>query len=697
MAYNKKYQPEAYLNRDLSWLEFNYRVLKESMDERVPLLERLLFMDIFRSNNDEFFMKRVGALHKKSTHAEENSSYSHECFELLSKIREQILEQLELFTENYRKNLLPTLEREGILLLTWQDLSTQDKELLKEYFKSQIYPILTPLAVDRGHPFPFLSNLSKSIGLTLRKPGSSEQHFARVKIPSEINQWIKLKPNKTSLRFINLDSVIKANLSDLFPGMEIINSFIFRITRNAALDDDGDDAEDKMGFVEDGLRERKFAPVVRLEYEKKADQMVINYLKHELSLTDESLYELTCLPNYTKLSEVYKYGGKTGKYKHFSPTDTSPLCQAKTSKEFFDLIKKCDHLVHFPFDNFSTSVEAMVKYAASDPSVQGIKIVLYRTDSDGKIVNALIEAAENKKQVACIIELTARFDEESNIRWAQKLEEAGVHVSYGLMEYKTHAKMISVVRKEKDGIRTYVNIGTGNYNSQTSKVYTDLGYFTCHPEISREILEIFNYLTGRSDKFDFKKLLVAPFNMSETFVKAIKREIQHAKKGNPGKIIAKMNQLEDPEIIDHLYEASNAGVEITLHVRGFCTLVPGVKGLSENIKIYSLVGRFLEHSRIYYFSGGKQSDPLKGDFYIGSADWMSRNLHARVEVITAITPTPLKEYIWNYFKMYLKDNRHLWELKSNGKYTQVKNTKRVYNVQQEMIKLHSSQITHFNK
>ncbi len=695
MSYTRKYDEEHYFDRDLSWLEFNQRVLAESMDDRVPLLERLIFMDIYRSNNDEFFMKRVGALHKKTQLSDEGIYGPAQ--DLLSEFRDVITGQLEQFSKNYNKTLLPTLEKEGILLLSWDQLNNNDKELLKEYFKSQIYPILTPLAVDRGHPFPFLSNLSKSIGVVLSDSNDEGFHFARVKIPTEINQWIKLKPTKTALRFINLDSIIKANLDSLFPGMTITNSFIFRVTRNAALSDDGDDAEDKMGFVEEGLRERKFAPVVRLEYESKADQNFLNYLKQELSLTDDFLYEITSLPNYTKLSEVYKYGGKAGKYKHFSPTQHAPLCQAKTSKEFFDLIKKKDQLVHFPFDSFGSSVEAMVKFAADDPKVQGIKIVLYRTDSDGKIINALIKAAENKKQVACIIELTARFDEERNIHWAQKLEEAGVHVSYGLMEYKTHAKMISVVRKEKDGIRTYVNIGTGNFNSQTSKVYTDMGYFTCHYEISREVLEIFNYLTGRSEKLEFKKLLVAPFNMYETFLKSIKNETKLAKQGNAGIIVAKMNQLEDPGIIDALYEASQAGVKITLYVRGFCCLVPGLKGVSDNIKIYSLVGRFLEHSRIYYFSKGKQSDPLKGDFYMGSADWMSRNLHDRVEVITKIAPATLKSYLWNYLDQFGKDNRHLWELKNYGKYAQVKSSKKVFNIQEEMIKLHSSALAHLDK
>lgn len=663
-----------YLNRDLSWLDFNARVLHEALDERTPLLERLRFMNIWRSNNDEFFMKRVGALFSKRESGNLTTYLSgHTATELFDEISAKVTFQQKVLTRSFQKEITPLLKSEGIRLLKWNELNQSDKGKMLHYFKNNIFPILTPLAVDSGHPFPFISNLSKSIGVCLRKPRGRTKQFARVKVPTEVPQWIRLdKQRQFEYRFINIEEVIMANLNLLFNGMIIESSCLFRVTRNAAISEDGDDAEDKMEWVEEGLKERKFAPVVRLETLKGSDSWLLNFLIEELELAPDNLSFIEDLPSYTNFTEIIDIKRKDLKYKKFHPR-TPELFNPKKEGDLglFGLIRKKDTLVHFPYENFAQSVEAFVKYAAHDPKVMAIKIILYRTDTDGRLIDALIDAAENKKQVAAIIELKARFDEERNIKWAQKLEEAGIHVSYGLMDLKTHAKMLMVVRKDSDGVRTYANLGTGNYNSQTSRLYTDFGLFTCNPEVCHEVIEVFNYLTGRSNKKDYKELLVAPFTMQKSFVEMIRQEKANALAGKKAKIVAKMNQLEEPQIIEELYQASQAGVEIHLFVRGFCCLRPGVTGMSENIHVYSIVGRLLEHSRIFFFQNGEKTEE-NGRYFLGSADWMSRNLFDRVEVITPIHQQNLKDELWNYLSLCLEDNRHLWELKSDGTFVQRK-------------------------
>jgi polyphosphate kinase len=687
---SKTFDSQNYLNRDLSWLDFNARVLHEALDERTPLLERLRFMNIWRSNNDEFFMKRVGALFNKRERGNLTTFLSgHTAKELFKEIHRKTQYQQTILTRSFQQDLIPALQKEGIRLLKWHELTKNDKMDMLKYFEHNIFPILTPLAVDSGHPFPFISNLSKSIGVCIRRPKSRSKQFARVKVPTGVPHWIRLEKNRQfEYRFINIEEIIMAHLHLLFKGMIIDSACLFRVTRNAAISEEGDDAEDKMEWVEEGLRERKFAPVVRLETLPDADPWIIEFLEEELMLTPDNLFVMEDLPSYTNFSEVIDIKRKDLKYNIFT-SKTPQLFNPKGEGDLslFAMIRQKDTLVHFPYESFSNSVEAFVNNAANDKKVLAIKIILYRTDSDGRLIDALIQAAENKIQVAVIIELKARFDEERNIKWAQKLEEAGIHVSYGLMDLKTHAKMLMVVRKDSDGVRTYVNIGTGNYNSQTSRLYTDYGLFTCDPKICQEVMEVFNYLTGRSIKKDYKNLLVAPFTMHETFVKHIRKEKENALAGKPAKIIAKMNQLEEPLIIDELYQASLAGVEIHLFVRGFCCLRPGVTGMSENIHIYSIVGRLLEHSRIFYFQNGADQ-PQEGSFYIGSADWMSRNLFDRVEVITPIFQKNLKRELWDYLNLCLKDNRHLWELKSDGTYVQRKplDKKTEINSQKELIK-----------
>ncbi len=668
----REFDPTLFTNRDISWLEFNSRVLNEAIDPRTPLLERLRFCDIWRSNHDEFMMKRIGLIFNKIEEGDSRLTLDGKGpSELLYLLRTKVIEQINLFSSNFIKSIQPELKKQGIELLKWSDCTTEEHKFLTQYFKENVFPILTPLAVDSGHPFPFLSNLSKSIGVAIKKPKAKNRDFARVKIPTEIAPWVRLRSATENMyRFINIEEIIVANLKYLFYGMNIEGTCVFRVTRNAASKSDLEEPEDLMELVEEGIRERKFAPIVRLEYEHGADQWVLNFLKDELELIDEQVYEMPNIASYVKLGALYDVPRPLLKYEKYVPKSIKGFIPNSDAEfNIFSAIRKKDYLVHFPYDSFTSTVETFVRTAAEDPKVRAIKIVLYRTDAAGKLVDTLIEAAENGKQVACIVELKARFDEESNIRWATKLEEAGVHVTYGLVDLKTHAKMIVVVRQDHDGIRSYVNIGTGNYNSETSKLYTDYGYFTCKKSIGEEVHEVFNHLTGRSLKSDYKKILVAPFTMYKQFKSLIEKEIEFAKDGKHAEIIAKMNSFEDPELAETLYQASSAGVKITLYIRGFCCIKPGIKGLSDNIKVISIVGRLLEHSRIYYFSGGS-TDPFEGKYYIGSADWMHRNLFDRIEVCTPITQKDLVLRLSEYLKLISSDDRHAWDLKSDGTYVQ---------------------------
>lgn len=671
---HKAFNPDHFFNRDLSWLEFNGRVLHEACDPRTPILERLKYCDIFRSNNDEFFQKRIGQLVDSVENNDDMLSLDGlTSIESLEFIRLKVLHQVKTYAENFDKKMIPELDKNGIKLVKWKDVTPIDRRYLLAYFKKNIYPILTPLAVDAGHPFPFLSNLSKSIGIKMRRPREKVFQFARVKIPWEITQWVQMKPTvHHHFRFINIEELIINNLDMLFSGMIIEATTIFRVTRSASTLDRRIVGEDLKELVEEGLKERKFASIVRLQYEKDPDPWIVHYLREELEVLDVNIFEMPSVVGYSNLSSLYDINRPLLKFKKSLPRDYEPFEEgAEGETDIFSTIRKKDHLVFYPFESFQGTVENFLKVASVDPKVRAIKIVLYRTDADGKIIRHLINAAENKKQVACLVELKARFDEEKNIHWAHVLEEHGIHVSYGLAKLKTHAKLIMVVRQDQDGIRTYSYIGTGNFNSNTSKVYTDYGFFTCRKVITEEVIELFNFLTGRSLKQDYRKLLVAPFTMYKKFAEYINREIEQQKKHKNGLIIAKMNALEEPQIIEQLYKASIAGVKIILIIRGYCTLKPGIKGLSENIKVYSLVGRYLEHSRVYYFRNGEK-DPVHGEYYIGSADWMHRNLFSRVEVITPIEQKDHKEQIWSHLQLIINDNRHLWELHQDGTYKQLK-------------------------
>jgi len=668
----RHYDAHLFANRDMSWWDFNQRVLNEALDDRTPLLERLKFIDIFRSNSDEFFMKRSGVLlHKIELEDSALTLDGLSSFELYKLIQDKCdALNLELF-QVFQKKIYPALKKEGIHLMRWSDCTPNEKKTLTQEFKNNIFPVLTPLAVDSGHPFPFLSNLSKSIGVSLRKPRSKKKSFARVKVPADISQWIQIPGTKLyPYRFVYIDDIIKEHLNLLFPGMKIEATMTFKVMRDAVFeDDDDDDTDDIMDFVAEGLRERKFAPIVRLEFEPEGDPWILKFLVEELSLTEKHCVRIPSFMTHSSFSRITSLPIEELKYPIHRPKTIANLDYEEKGLDIFESIKKEDQLAHFPYQSYRSSVESFITAAAEDPTVKAIKIVLYRTDEDGRLIKLLIKAAEQKKQVAVVVELKARFDEEKNIRFATALEAAGIHVSYGQIGIKTHSKLILVVRKEKKGLVSYGHVGTGNFNSKTARLYTDLSLFTTNKAICSDIVQVFNYLTGTGINPRFTTLLVAPFNMSKRFLQLIEKEINNAKKGKPSGIIAKMNSLEDPEIITALYKASEAGVPIQLIVRGFCCLKPQLKGLSSRIRVYSIVGRFLEHHRVYYFKNGSESFE-EGLYYFGSADWMHRNLHERIEVITPINSSKLKKRLFNLLHFCLKDNRHMWVRNSKGQYIQ---------------------------
>ncbi|MGE3974658.1 MAG: polyphosphate kinase 1 [Bdellovibrionales bacterium] len=658
-----------FINRDLSWLEFNRRVLHEALDVRTPLLERLKFLGIFNSNLDEFYMKRVGGL--KLQVAAGLIAKTHEGFSasaLLQEIRQKVMPMLKLQADGLSKELLPALKQRNIHVLNWSELTESEVQLANKYFQENVFPILTPLAVDPGHPFPFLSNLSISLGIVLRHPEHQENLFARIKIPQAFPQLFRLNPESAdSYRFIKLQDIIIQNLSRLFPNMQITSVMPFRITRNIEIARDEEDAVDLLEMIEEELRQRKFARIVRLEHGPQPDPWILSFLMSELEISEDEIYELPGELDYNIFRQICDIRIAELKYEPWIPV--IPLTLIDQEVSIFQTIKKADVLLHHPYDSFSASVERFIQTASEDSRVLAIKMTLYRTDENSAFVRSLVRAAESGKQVVCIIEVKARFDEARNINWAQTLEDAGVHVVYGIVGLKTHIKTALVVRQEPEGLRSYVHLGTGNYHSGTARLYSDFSLLTSQPEYTQDVIELFHYLTGRSLKNSYKKLLVAPVNMKDRFLQMIDREITNKKEGKPAHIIAKMNNLEDQAICRALYKASQAGVDVDLIVRGFCSLRPGVPGLSENIRVLSVIGRFLEHARVYYFRNGAR-DGVGGEFYIGSADWMYRNLHARVEAVFAVDDRLLKEKCWEVFQLTFLDQRQVWEMKSDGSYVQ---------------------------
>ncbi|WP_445637283.1 polyphosphate kinase 1 [Nostoc sp. DSM 114161] len=679
--------PQYYLNRELSWLEFNGRVLHEACDDRTPLLERLKFLGIFCSNLDEFFMVRVAGL-KQQVEAKVSllTPDGRTPQQQLDDIRSTLIPQVKKQHQHFEQVLRPLLANHGIHILNYIDLNQRQRNHLDSYFEEQVFPVLTPLAVDPSHPFPFISNLSLNLAVVVKNPDTDEEFFARVKVPNVLPRFLPLprelatQDNEKPIHWIGipLEQAIAHNLESLFPGMNIQEYHPFRITRDADLVLEEDEADDLLLAIEQELRKRRLGgSPVRLEIQSQTPEPVRSRLLHDLELTDSDVYEVDGLLGLRdlmsfmslplpELKDPPRQSVVPSRLQRLREPSLNPdALETDEGKDFFAVIREKDLLVHHPYQSFSASVVRFITYAAYDPNVLAIKMTLYRTSGDSPIVNALIAAAENGKQVSVLVELKARFDEENNIYWAKRLERVGVHVVYGLVGLKTHSKTVLVVRREKDRMRRYVHIGTGNYNPKTARLYTDLGLFTCREEVGADITDLFNFLTGYSRQKSYREVLVAPVNMRDRFLALIRREIENVQKGFSGRIVAKMNSLVDPQIIATLYEASRAGVQIDLIVRGVCCLRPGLKDISENIHIISIVGRFLEHSRIFYFHNNTEEE-----IYIGSADWMRRNLDRRVEVITPIKDPDIAKDLQEILGIMLADNRQAWELQADGTYIQ---------------------------
>jgi polyphosphate kinase len=660
-----------YLNRELSWLAFNARVMHEATDGRVPLLERLKFLSIFNSNLDEYFMVRVGGLRRQLA-----SGIVHATPDGLA-ISDQlalIKDRVGVLLEDRRRclgNLLEELAPHGVRIVGMGDLTPAERRAIDEQFESQIFPVLTPLAVDVGHPFPYVSNLSLSLAVEVRDPVLGTVHFARVKVPKRLSRWLPV-PGRAH-QFVPLEQVIGENLEALFSGMEIVGWYAFRVTRYSDLEFTNlEEPEDLLATIEEQVFERRFGEVIRLEVQDDMPAHLRTLLLEELrdadlpaasSLIAADIEEAGHLLDLSDLMEIAELDIAELRDPPFTSNVPSELRDPQRS--IFDVIRERDVLVHHPFDSFSASVERFLQSAATDEQVLAIKLTLYRTSGDTAIVRALTEAAERGKQVAVLIELKARGDEANNITWARTLEDYGVHVAYGSAVLKTHTKTAMAVRREPDGIRRYVHIGTGNYNSRTARQYTDVGLFTCSPSIGADVSDLFNSLTGISRQRLYRKLLVAPANMKERFLELIDRESQHARAGRRARIVGKMNALVDPDVIDALYHASQAGVEIDLIVRGICCLRPGVLGVSDHIRVMSIIGRFLEHSRIWHFLNGGQDE-----LYIGSADWMPRNFLRRVEAVVPVETPALQERLRSLLAACLEDNRQAWDLGADGRWIQ---------------------------
>ncbi len=669
---------QYYFNRELSWLEFNRRVLHEALDERTPLLERLKFMAIFSSNLDEFFMVRVAGLKQQVEAGVTKLSIdgltpTEQLTAIGDRLRPMVQEQHQHCEQVLRKKLID----QGIHILDYVDLNQEQRTYLNQFFEEHIFPVLTPLAVDPSHPFPYISNLSLNLAVVVKDPDLDEELFARIKIPRVLSRFIPL-PKELRQRHkgkvgvwtgIPIEQLITHNLEYLFPGMNIQECYVFRVTRNADLEVEEDEADDLLLAIEKELQKRRMGgSAVRLEIQSSVPDHIRSTIIGELALEENDVYDIDGLLSLGDLMSFLALPLPQLKDQSWSPIIPPKLHRLQNiedGEDFFRMIRNGDLLVHHPYYSFSGTVQRLITEAASDPDVLAIKMTLYRTSGDSPIIKALIAAAQNHKQVAVLVELKARFDEENNIIWARKLENAGVHVVYGLVGLKTHTKITLIVRQEEKKIRRYFHIGTGNYNPKTAKLYTDLGLISCREDLGADLTDLFNFLTGYSRQKSYRKLLVAPVNMRDRMTAMMHREMEHAQNGDKGRIVVKINSLVDKQIIATLYEASNVGVEIDLIIRGICCLRPGVKGISENIRVISVIGRFLEHSRVFYFYNGGEEE-----VYIGSADWMTRNLNRRVEAITPVEEPSLAADLHEILGIMLADNRQAWELQANGNYIQ---------------------------
>lgn len=669
--------PEGrFADRELSWLAFNERVLEQAEDPQVPLLERAWFLAIFASNLDEFFMVRVAGLKRRiATGMAVVAASGLTPREVLEGITERAHELMERHAKVFAEDIQPKLASQGIDLLHWNDLSDKDRDRLRKFYRRQIFPVLTPLAVDPAHPFPYISGLSLNLAVLVRNPHSGRHHFARVKVPPLLPRFIAVDSEGRPYRpedvptdagrtyYVPLEEVIGAHLDTLFPGMEIVEHHTFRVTRNEDVEVEEDDAENLLQALEKELLRRRFGPAVRLEVSQGISKKVLDLLRRELQIPDADVYRLPEPLDLTGLNVIHDLDRPDLKYKKFVPVTARGLADVESSRptDVFHAIRSGDILLHHPYDSFSTSVQHFISQAAADPNVLAIKQTLYRTSGDSPIVDALIQAAQAGKQVLAIVEIKARFDEEANIEWARKLERVGVHVVYGIVGLKTHCKLCLVVRKERDGLRRYCHVGTGNYHPKTARGYEDLGLLTCNRDVGQDLTRLFNQLSGYAPMTKFHRLLVAPRSIRPGLVRRIEKEIANHQAGKEAWIKIKVNSIVDETLIDALYRASQAGVRVDVVVRGICAIRAGVPGLSENLRVRSILGRFLEHSRIFAFAN--DGDP---QVWIGSADLMHRNLDRRVEALISIKDPEQKAELISLIDFAASDTTSSWHLEEDG-------------------------------
>lgn len=656
------------LNRELSWLAFNARVGELAADKNIPLLERVRFLAIFAGNLDEFFQVRVAALLDQvaagiSTQLPDGRKPRQQIADIRSVVLKLVARQEDILVNQ----VFPELANDGILVQDFNQFGEVEKAEISEWFRSRIFPMLTPLAVDPGHPFPYISDLSLNLAVVVRNPIDRERRFARVKVPNTLKRWSAFKVGSDGFRLVSLESVLAAHLDHLFPGMEIVESVPFRVTRNADLTL-ADEAEDLLTAVELELRRRRFGRAVRLEVASEVSDETLDLLLRELDLEPEDVYRQSAPLDATGLHSIIDTERSAKAWPHWSGIKEPNLISEGESASIFSSLRDKDVLLHHPYSSFSSSVVQFLRQASRDKRVLAIKVALYRTSGDSPVIDALVDAAERGKQVAVLIEVKARFDEEANIGWARRLEQAGAHVAYGIVGLKIHSKIAMVVREETDGIRRYCHIGTGNYNERTARIYEDLGILTADPDVGDDLAMLFNYLTGYSRVRDYRRILVSPEMLRSRIYELIDNEIaSNENASGAGKMILKMNSLVDTAMIERLYKASAAGVEIDLIVRGICCLRPQVPGLSENIRVRSIVGRYLEHSRIYHFANG--GGPNKGKTYIGSADLMRRNLDHRVEVLLEVDDPAIELRLAEVLEANLADDSLAWLLDGEGVWT----------------------------
>ncbi len=655
---------EVWIDRDMSWLDFNERVLAEALDPRTPLLERAKFLAIFTSNLDEFFMKRISVL---------RAGESGDGRDVVRRLRDKLIPMLRSQAKCYRETVVTELSTHGVFLRNWDELTKSQQEEGSRFFESSLSPALTPLVIDLAHPFPFLSNLSTSLIFLLHDPNHTETIQARIKVPAVLGQWVPLEADTSPGQrlLVPLHEVIRGNASRLYRGMTLNAATLVRLTRDAegGGDDDDDQSSGIREQVLEHVRQRRYEPVVRLEFGPHADPSVKEALRERFHLSPDDVYDMPDMVDFTTLFEIA--GLPLPELRDPAWTPRVPEAFDSDAASVFAAIQSGDVLVHHPYESFDATVEHFISAAADDPRTVSIKMTAYRIGDDTPFVKSLVRAAERGKQVACVMEIKASFDEERNLHWAAELERVGAHVTFGVRGLKTHGKTALVVRKEASGLRCYAHIGTGNYHVRTARLYADFGLLTCDPAITRDVVSLFHFLTGHSSQPDCTTILVAPLTMRTRLLELIEREIGNRGRGLPARIVAKMNQLEDPDMIQALCRASAAGVSVDLIVRGFCCLRPGVPGLTENIRIRSIIGRFLEHSRVFHFAAGK-GDPVEGDYFIGSADWMYRNLSKRVEVVTPVLAAGPKSRLWSFLDLCLKDRRQAWVLEADGQWDQLR-------------------------